>query len=50
MSVSERGEAVLAEERSRRDLWLSLRLEELTAAERRTLEEAAALMERLSAL
>ena len=50
MSVSERGEAVLAEERSRRDLWLSHRLTELTATERRTLEEAAALMERLSAL
>ena len=50
MSVSERGEAVLAEERSRRDLWLSHRLTELTTAERRTLKEAAALMERLSAL
>jgi DNA-binding MarR family transcriptional regulator len=50
MSVSERGEAVLAEERSRRDLWLSHRLTELTVAERRTLKEAAALMDRLSAL
>ncbi len=50
MSVSDAGEAVLAEERTRRDLWLSQRLDELTVAERRTLEEAAILLERLSAL
>jgi DNA-binding MarR family transcriptional regulator len=50
MSVSEQGEAVLAEERSRRDLWLTHRLGELTTAERRVLKEAAALMERLSGL
>ncbi|MET0931844.1 MAG: MarR family transcriptional regulator [Aeromicrobium sp.] len=48
MSVSEEGEAVLAEERDRRDLWLSQRLAELTAAERTTLREAAALLERLA--
>jgi DNA-binding MarR family transcriptional regulator len=50
MSVSEQGEAVLAEERSRRDLWLSHRLAELAPDERRTLKEAAVLLERLSAL
>lgn len=48
MSVSERGEAVLAAERDRRDLWLSQRLTELTTAERATLREAAALLERLA--
>ena len=49
MSMSERGDAVLAEERDRRDLWLSHALAELTPAERRTLEGAAILLERLSA-
>jgi DNA-binding MarR family transcriptional regulator len=48
ISVSERGAAVLAQERERRDLWLAHRLAELTTAERTTLREAAALLERLS--
>lgn len=48
MSVSEKGEAVLAAERDRRDLWLSQRLSELTTPERATLREAAALLERLA--
>lgn len=50
ISVSDQGEAVLVEERERRDLWLSHRLDELTDTERRTLKEAAALLERLAAL
>jgi len=48
ISVSGRGEAVLAEERVRRDLWLSHRLAELTAPERATLRQAAVLLERLA--
>lgn len=48
ISVSEQGEAVLAAERDRRDLWLAQRLTELTMAERTTLREAAALLERLA--
>ena len=49
MSVSDKGDAVLAEERERRDEWLAQRLAELTTAERKTLREAAALLERLAA-
>lgn len=49
VSVSGRGESVLAEERGRRNQWLSTRLATLTAAERTTLREAAALLERLAA-
>lgn len=48
MSVSDQGEAVLAQERSRRDLWLSHRLAELTPDERRILRDAAVLLERLA--
>lgn len=48
VSISDKGDAVLAEERGRRDLWLGQRLHELTAADRKTLREAAALMERLA--
>lgn len=48
VSVSDKGEAVLAEERDRRDEWLARRLAGLGAAERRTLREAAALLERLA--
>lgn len=48
VSISAKGDAVLAEERGRRDLWLGQRLQELTAAERKILREAAALMERLA--
>lgn len=49
ISVSEQGEAVLAAERDRRDLWLSQGLDEMNVDERRTLKEAAALLERLAA-
>jgi len=49
ISVSDKGDAVLAEERNRRDEWLAQRLADLTTAERKTLREATALMERLAA-
>jgi DNA-binding MarR family transcriptional regulator len=49
ISVSDKGYAVLAEERVRRDQWLAQRLAELTTAERKTLREATALLERLAA-
>jgi DNA-binding MarR family transcriptional regulator len=48
ISVSDKGEAVLAEERARRDQWLAHRLTELTTAERKALREAAVLLERLA--
>jgi DNA-binding MarR family transcriptional regulator len=48
ISVSDKGEGVLAEERARRDQWLARRLAELTTAERKTLREAAALLEQLA--
>jgi len=48
ISVSDKGEAVLAEERDRRDEWLAHRLAELSTAERKTLREAAALLEQLA--
>ncbi len=49
ISVSDKGDAVLAEERGRRDEWLAQRLADLTTAERKTLREATALLERLAA-
>ena len=49
ISVSDKGDAVLAEERERRDEWLAQRLADLTTAERKTLREATALLERLAA-
>jgi DNA-binding MarR family transcriptional regulator len=49
ISVSDKGDAVLAEERDRRDEWLAQRLAELTTADRKTLREATALLERLAA-
>ncbi len=49
ISVSDKGDAVLAEERTRRDEWLGQQLTSLTTDERRTLREATALMERLAA-
>ena len=49
ISVSDKGDAVLAEERDRRDEWLAQRLADLTTAERKTLREATALLERLAA-
>lgn len=48
ISISERGESVLHAERSRRDQWLAHELATLTTAERTTLREAAALLERLA--
>jgi DNA-binding MarR family transcriptional regulator len=48
ISISDKGDAVLAEERDRRDEWLAQRLTQLTTAERRTLREATALLERLA--
>ena len=48
MSISDRGDAVLAEERERRDHWLAQRLAALTTPERMTLREATALLERLA--
>jgi DNA-binding MarR family transcriptional regulator len=49
ISVSDKGDAVLAEERERRDEWLAQHLAKLTTAERKTLREATALLERLAA-
>jgi DNA-binding MarR family transcriptional regulator len=48
VSVSDTGVAVLDAERVRRDLWLAHRLAELTVGERRTLRQAAVLLERLA--
>jgi len=48
VSVSDKGEAVLAEERDRRDEWLAQRLADLTPAERKTLKEATALLEKVA--
>jgi DNA-binding MarR family transcriptional regulator len=49
VSISDKGDAVLAEERGRRDEWLAQRLAELTTPERKILREATALLERLAA-
>ncbi|MCW2770542.1 MAG: MarR family transcriptional regulator, partial [Aeromicrobium sp.] len=48
ISVSDKGQDVLAEERDRRDQWLAHRLAALTTPERKTLREATALLERLA--
>lgn len=48
ISVSDKGVAVLAEERDRRDHWLAQQLAGLTTSERKTLREATALLERLA--
>lgn len=48
VTVSESGNAALAAERDRRDLWLARRLEELDESEREILRQAARLMERIS--
>lgn len=48
VTVSDKGIELLAAERSRRDLWLSRRLAELTTGERKSLREAATLLERLA--
>jgi DNA-binding MarR family transcriptional regulator len=49
ISISDKGDAVLAEERDRRDEWLARRLADLTTPERTTLREATALLEKLAA-
>jgi len=48
ISLSDKGETVLAEERDRRDQWLARRLAGLTTPERKTLREATALLEQLA--
>ena len=48
ISLSDKGEDVLAEERARRDEWLAHRLAELTADERAVLRQAADLLEGLA--
>jgi DNA-binding MarR family transcriptional regulator len=48
ISISDKGDAVLAEERDRRDEWLAHRLAALTTPERKTLREATALLETLA--
>ncbi len=48
VSISDKGDAVLAEERDRRDEWLGRRLAELTTPERKTLREATVLLEKLA--
>ena len=48
ISLSGKGEEVLAEERARRDLWLAHRLAELTTDERAVLRRAADLLEGLA--
>jgi DNA-binding MarR family transcriptional regulator len=46
--LSEQGQAVLDEDRRRRDVWLARRLTGLTADERRMLRQVAPLLERLA--
>ncbi len=48
LSLSATGAAALVAERERRDAWLHQRLQDLTDAERATLRDAAALLERLA--
>ena len=48
VSLTEAADAVLTESRRRKEAWLNHRLHELTASERRTLREAAPILERLS--
>lgn len=48
ISISDKGEAVLDDERNRRDLWLAQRMAELTTTELATLRKAAGLLERLA--
>jgi DNA-binding MarR family transcriptional regulator len=49
VSITDAGRTVVQETRRQRNAWLSLRLGELTAAERATLGEAAALLGRMAA-
>jgi DNA-binding MarR family transcriptional regulator len=49
VSITDAGRTVVQETRRQRNAWLSLRLDELTADERATLGEAAALLGRMAA-
>ena len=48
VALTEQGRVVVRETRQRRDAWLARRLAELTPAERATLAEAAALLQRVA--
>ena len=48
ITISDKGEDVLDEERARRDQWLARRLAELTTADRRLLRDATALLDKLA--
>ena len=48
VALTATAEAVIQESRRRKEAWLNLRLKELTVAERRTLRDAAPILERLS--
>lgn len=48
VSLTSTAEAVIMESRRRKEAWLNLRLKELTPAERRTLRDAAPILEKLS--
>lgn len=48
VSLSDKGQKLIAEERHRRDAWLESRLATLSVDERATLREAAALLDRLA--
>lgn len=48
VSISDKGENVLAEERGRRDEWLAQRLDELKTDDRAALRRAAVLLEQLA--
>ena len=48
VQLSDKGEALMKEERSRRNAWLDARMSALTVEERTTLREASDLLERLA--
>ncbi len=48
VSISDKGEDVLAVERARRDQWLARRFAELTTAERKLLRDATAVLDRIT--
>lgn len=48
VTISDKGEDVLAAERARRDQWLALRIAELGTAERKLLREAAVVLDKLA--
>jgi DNA-binding MarR family transcriptional regulator len=49
VSISAKGEEILATERARRDQWLAKRFAQLTTAERKLLREATVLLDTLTA-